>query len=55
MIPYRRFVVVLKRVSEYHPDKVATLGEELRKLAEEKTKQINEAYEHLKRDIAIRP
>jgi len=45
----------LKRVSEYHPDKVATLGEELRKLAEEKTKQINEAYEHLKRDIAIRP
>ena len=31
-------------VSEYHPDKVASLGAELRELAEQKTKQINEAY-----------
>lgn len=31
-------------VSEYHPDKVASLGVELRALAEEKTKQFNEAY-----------
>ena len=33
-----------KLVSEYHPDKVATLGPELRELAEQKTKQINGAY-----------
>lgn len=33
-----------RRISEYHPDKVAVLGKELRKLAEEKTKRINEAY-----------
>lgn len=33
-----------RRISEYHPDKVAALGAELRSLAEEKTKQINEAY-----------
>lgn len=33
-----------KRVCEYHPDKVATLGAELQALAEQKTKEINEAY-----------
>jgi DnaJ-domain-containing protein 1 len=31
-------------VASYHPDKVATLGPELRQVAEEKTKQINAAY-----------
>jgi len=33
-----------KRVMEYHPDRVATLGPELKALAEKKTQQINEAY-----------
>jgi len=33
-----------RRLLEYHPDKVATLGMEIQALAEEKTKQINEAY-----------
>jgi len=33
-----------KRLHEYHPDKVASLGAELQELAEAKTKQINEAY-----------
>jgi hypothetical protein len=34
----------LDLVASYHPDKVASLGLDLRKVAEEKTKQINEAY-----------
>jgi len=33
------------RIAEYHPDKVATLGAELRDLAERKSKEINLAYE----------
>ena len=34
---------------QYHPDKVNHLGEEFRKVAEEKMKEINEAYQHLKK------
>ncbi|MGO9686540.1 MAG: J domain-containing protein [Beijerinckiaceae bacterium] len=33
-----------KRISEYHPDKVASLGKEIRKIAERKSKEINVAY-----------
>ncbi|OGQ98431.1 MAG: molecular chaperone DnaJ [Deltaproteobacteria bacterium RIFOXYD12_FULL_55_16] len=32
-----------------HPDKVAHLGEEFRRVAEEKMKELNEAYQHLKK------
>ena len=32
-------------VSQYHPDKVASLGAELQALADRKSKQINAAYE----------
>lgn len=32
-------------MNQYHPDKVAHLGEELRDLAEKKCKEINLAYE----------
>ena len=39
-----------KRMLEYHPDKVANLGEELRQLAERKVKQINAAYGLLKKN-----
>lgn len=35
------------RMAEYHPDKVAHLGPELRALAEKKTKAIQRAYEQL--------
>lgn len=35
---------------QYHPDKVAHLGEEFRKVAEEKMKAINEAYQFLKKN-----
>ena len=31
-------------MSEYHPDKVASLGKEIRELAERKSKEINAAY-----------
>ncbi|MFN0040193.1 MAG: DnaJ family molecular chaperone [Burkholderiales bacterium] len=36
-------------VSQYHPDKVATLGAELKAVAERKSKEINVAYEEAKR------
>ncbi len=32
-------------MSQYHPDKVASLGAELRELCERKTKEINTAYD----------
>ena len=35
-------------VSKYHPDKVAHLGDEFRKLAEIRFKQIQQAYQQLK-------
>lgn len=35
------------RIAEYHPDKVASLGSELRALAEAKSKEINEAYQRI--------
>jgi preprotein translocase subunit Sec63 len=34
-----------KLISQYHPDKVAQMGAEIRALAEAKSKQINAAYE----------
>ncbi|MGB8692656.1 MAG: DnaJ domain-containing protein, partial [Steroidobacteraceae bacterium] len=33
------------RISQYHPDKVARMGPEIRALAEEKSAEINAAYE----------
>lgn len=33
------------KISQYHPDKVAQQGEDIRKLAEAKSKEINAAYE----------
>jgi len=38
-----------ERMKEYHPDRVAGLGTELRELAERKAKEINIAFEELKR------
>jgi DnaJ like chaperone protein len=34
-----------RRISEYHPDKVSNLGDEIRAVAERKSQQINAAYE----------
>ena len=36
--------------NKYHPDKVAYLGEDLRKLAEEKFKAVNNAYQTIKKE-----
>jgi uncharacterized membrane protein YhaH (DUF805 family)/DnaJ-domain-containing protein 1 len=36
-------------VMQYHPDKVAHLGERLKEVAHEEIKKINEAYEYLKK------
>jgi len=33
------------KVRQYHPDRVADLGIELKKIADEKMKQLNAAYE----------
>lgn len=37
-----------KRMSEYHPDKVTNLGDEIRQVAERKSKELNEAYRFFK-------
>lgn len=37
----------LLRCKEYHPDKVATLGERLKSVAEEEFKRVQAAYEHV--------
>lgn len=34
-----------QQISQYHPDKVATLGEQIRRVAEARTKDINAAYD----------
>jgi DnaJ like chaperone protein len=39
-----------KMASKYHPDKVAHLGAELKKLAEEKFKAVNDAYQSIKKE-----
>jgi hypothetical protein len=43
----------ISTVALYHPDKVQHLGKELRDLAEEKTKDLNAAYEWLKTKYKI--
>ena len=44
----------IAKIREYHPDKVASLGVELQHLAEEKTKEINRAYEEALKGLAHR-
>jgi len=38
-----------QRVQQYHPDRVANMADELRELAEQRTKEINAAYDALTR------
>ena len=42
-----------KMAAKFHPDKVAHLGEEFTKVAEEKFKAVNNAYQQLKKDRNI--
>ena len=44
---YRRLAM------KFHPDKVATLSEEVKKNAEEQFREINEAYETIKKQRGI--
>ncbi len=44
---YRRMAV------KYHPDKVSHLGDDFRKLANEKFKKVNEAYKNIKKERNI--
>ena len=44
---YRRMAM------KYHPDKVATLGPEVQKAAEEKFRKIQEAYETIKKQLGL--
>lgn len=37
------------KIGQYHPDKVSRMGDEIRKLAEVKSKQINAAYDQAMR------
>jgi preprotein translocase subunit Sec63 len=39
------------RISQYHPDKVARMGPEIRALAEQKSAEINAAYEAALRNL----
>ena len=38
-----------KKIAQYHPDKVSAMGPEIRDVAEQKAKEINEAYEHFRK------
>ena len=42
-----------KMANKYHPDKVSHLGEEMQKLAEEKFKAVNHAYQQIKKSRNI--
>ncbi|HLP73986.1 MAG TPA: TerB family tellurite resistance protein [Bacteroidales bacterium] len=42
-----------KMAMKYHPDKVSQLGEQYRKAAEEKFKNVNDAYEKIKKERSI--
>ncbi len=45
--PERIKIALRKRIRQYHPDRVATLGQELREVAHRKTQEITRAYAQL--------
>jgi len=40
-----------RRIAEYHPDRIATMAEEIRSLAGARTAEINAAYEQAMRQL----
>jgi DnaJ-domain-containing protein 1 len=40
-------------MSEYHPDRVANAAKEIRELANQRAREINEAYDRIKRERGI--
>ena len=43
-----------KMAIKYHPDKVSHLGNELKNIAEEKFKSVNDAYRNIKKERSIK-
>jgi len=43
-----------KMAVKYHPDKVGHLGDDFQKMAEEKFKQLNDAYERIKKERGMK-
>ena len=43
-----------KMAIKYHPDKVSHLGDELKNIAEEKFKSVNDAYQNIKKERSIK-
>lgn len=43
-----------KLLSKYHPDKVNHLGDEFKRIAQVRTREINEAYEYFKKKYNIK-
>jgi hypothetical protein len=41
-----------KKIAQYHPDKVSAMGPEIQEVAEQKAKEINEAYEHFRKKFS---
>ena len=42
-----------KIIAQYHPDRVVAMGPEIKEVAEKKAKEINEAYEQLRKNLNI--
>ena len=40
--------------NKYHPDKVSHLGDDFQKLAEDKFKAVNDAYQSIKKERGIK-
>tara|TARA_B100000579_G_C22192114_1_gene558963 strand:- start:119 stop:559 length:441 start_codon:yes stop_codon:yes gene_type:complete len=43
-----------KMATKYHPDKIEHLGENFKKMAEDKFKKLNEAYQQIKKERGIK-
>lgn len=44
--------VYRRRIAQYHPDKVSAMGPEIKEVAEQKAKEINEAYEYFRKKLS---
>ena len=42
-----------RRMSEYHPDRVAHAAQEIRDMADERSREINQAYDQIKRQRGL--
>ena len=42
-----------KIIAQYHPDRVIAMGPEIQEVAEKKAKEINEAYDHLRKSLNL--